>query len=348
MATACINVVGQAYGPLSFLKVSLKNGSAVQFPSGGRGKDVNGDGLIQDSEGVATVGAAYKTLGARDAIRQQVIDLMQLVRVVEAGVDVDGDGRVDLDPSQISYFGYSFGAGAFGPILLALEPDVKVGVLASPGGLNSRFDLLRMRPAARPQVGAALASRVPSLLNPPGLASFAGIPVAAPFFNENVPLRNQPIVTDHVDGAMDIQKYFDNIAWVSASADGAFYAPHIRKEPLPGMFPKALLINFGRGDQQAPNARTTQLLRAGDNADVTTFYRNDIAYAEDNTVFKDPHIYLQRWMLPGLSGPIGRGGQEQVGTFLASHGLIIFHPEPARFFEAPIPPPLPEDFSYIP
>jgi hypothetical protein len=348
MATACINVVGQAYGPLSFLKVFLKDGSVVQFPSGGRGMDLNGDGIINDNEGVSAVSQEHAGVGARDAIRQQVIDFMQLVRVIETGVDVDGDGVVDLDPSQISYFGYSFGGGAFGHIFLAVEPNVKVGVLASPGGLNSRPDLLRMRPSARPQVGRVLDSRVPSLLNAPGLTEWGGIPVTPPYFNENIPLRNQPIVTDHVDGAMDIQKYFDRVAWISNSGDGAPYAPHIRKEPLTGMSPKAILINFGKGDLNAPNPRTTQLLRAGGYADAATYYRNDLAFAEDSTVFKDPHTYLFRWMLPGLSGPIGRAGLEQVAIFLASQGQIITHPEPARFFETPISLPLPEDFSYIP
>jgi hypothetical protein len=348
IATACINVVGQAYGPLSFLKVSLKDGSVVQFPSGGRGKDLNGDGMISDNEGVSAVSPEHAGVGARDAIRQQIIDFMQLVRVIEMGVDVDGDGASDLDPSQISYFGYSFGAGAFGHIFMALEPSVKVGVLASPGGLNSRPDLLRMRPSARSQVGSVLSARVPSLLNSPGLTEWAGIPVNPPYFNENTPLRNQPIVTDHVDGAMDVQKYFDRVAWISNSGDGASYAPYIRKEPLTGMSPKVILINFGKGDLNAPNPRTTQLIRAGDNADVTTFYRNDLAFAEDNMVFKDPHTYFFRWMLPGLSGPIGRGGLEQIAIFLASRGQIIAHPEPARFFETPISQPLPEDFSYSP
>ena len=348
MATACINVVGQAYGPLSFLKVSLKDGSVVQFPSGGRGKDLNGDGIISDNEGVSAVSPEHAGVGARDAIRQQVIDFMQLVRVIEIGADVDGDGVVDLDPSQISYFGYSFGGGAFGNIFLAVEPNVKVGVLASPGGLNSRPDLLRMRPSARAQVGRVLDSRVPSLLNSPGLTEWGGIPVTPPYFNENIPLRNQPIVTDHVDGAMDIQKYFDRVAWISNSGDGAPYAPHIRKDPLTGVSPKAILINFGKGDLNAPNPRTTQLLRAGGYADAATYYRNDLAIAEDTTVFKDPHTYLFRWMLPGLSGPIGRGGLEQVAIFLASRAQIITHPEPARFFETPLSLPLPEDFSYIP
>jgi hypothetical protein len=55
-----------------------------------------------------------------------------------------------------------------------------------------------------------------------------------------------------------------------------------------------------------------------------------------------------RWMLAGLSGPIGRAGQEQIATFLASRSQTTLHPEPARFFEVPILLPLPEDFSYIP
>jgi len=348
MATACINVAGEGYGPLSFITVKLKNGSSVQFPAGGRGKDLNGDGAIDDNEGIATVSPAYRTLGPRDTIRQHIVELMQLVRVIEEGVDVDGDGVVDLDPSQISYFGLSFGGGALGQLFMAVEPDVKVGVLASPAGMNSRFDLIRMRPAGRPQAGEALAARIPSLLNSSGLNIWGGVPVAGPFFNENIPLRNLPIVINQVAGAMDIQKYFDEIAWIAASGDGVSYAPHIRKEPLTGMAPKSILINFGKGDESAPNPRTTQLLRAGGYADVASFYRNDLAYAEDNTVYKNPHTYVQKWMLPGLSGPIGRGGMEQFAIFLASHGKTIVHPEPARLFEVPISPPLPEDFSYIP
>jgi hypothetical protein len=348
VATVCINVAGEAYGPLSFIRIKLKDGSQVQFPAGGRGKDLNGDGVIDDNEGITTVAPAYKSVGPRDTIRQHIVELMQLVRVIEAGVDVDGDGVADLDPSQISYFGLSFGGGALGQIFMAVEPNVKVGVLASPGGMNSRFDLLRMRPAARQETGEALAARVPSLLNSPGITSWGGIPVPAPFFNENIPLRNLPIVINQVAGAMDIQRYFDEIAWISASGDGASYAPNIRKEPLAGISPKAILINFGKGDSSAPNPRTTQLIRAGGYADLVTFYRNDLAYAEDHTVYKNPHTYVQKWMLEGLSGPIGRGGLEQMAIFLASRGQTIIHPEPARFFEVPVPQPLPEDFSYIP
>jgi hypothetical protein len=348
MATACINVNGQGYGPLSYLTVTLKDGASVRFPSGGRSTDVDGDGVIKDNEGVQTVSSSYRSLGARDTIRQTVIDYMQLAREIQVGVDVDGDGRPDLDPSRITYYGMSFGGGALGPTFMAVESDMRYGALGSAGGLNSRWDILRLRPSARSQVGAVLQSRVPSLLNSPGLTEWGGIPVNPPYFNENIPLRNQPIVTDHVDGAMDIQKYMDNVAWLAVSGDGASYVPHIRKEPLPGNSPKSVLFMMQKGDQSAPNPRSTQLARAGGLADVTTLYRNDLAYAEDPTINKNPHSMQLRWTMPGLSGEIARGSIEQTAIFLASGGQTIVHPEPARFFEVPIVPPLPEDFSYIP
>jgi hypothetical protein len=38
---------------------------------------------------------------SRDGQRQTVADLVQLVREIQVGVDVDGDGVRDLDPSHI-------------------------------------------------------------------------------------------------------------------------------------------------------------------------------------------------------------------------------------------------------
>jgi len=348
IATACINVNGQGFGPLSYLTVTLTDGSSVRFRSGGRSVDIDADGDIKDNEGVQTVSNAHRILGARDTIRQTVIDYMQLVREIEVGVDLDGDNRSDLDPSRITYYGMSFGGGALGPTFLAVESNMKYGALGSAGGLNSRWDILRLRPAARSQVGANLQSRTPSLLNSPGLTEWGGIPVAPPFFDENIPLRNQPVVTAHVDGAFDIQKYMDNVGWVAASGDGASYIPHIRKEPLLGNAAKSVLFMIQKGDQSAPNPRSTQLARAAEFADVTTFYRNDLAFADDPTVNKNPHAMQLRWPMPGLSGPIGRGSLEQTAIFLSSGGRDIVHPKPERYFETPISLPLPEVFSYIP
>ena len=72
------------------LRVGLARPS--RLPLGGRGIDQDGNGTIDSTEGVNAVGA--KTLiGNRDGLRQTTIDLMQLVKVLEGGVDVDGDGR---------------------------------------------------------------------------------------------------------------------------------------------------------------------------------------------------------------------------------------------------------------
>ena len=50
---------------------------------------------------------------------------MQLVREIQVGVDVDGDGKPDLDASD-HYSGQSFG-GIYGTQFLALEPAVHAG-----------------------------------------------------------------------------------------------------------------------------------------------------------------------------------------------------------------------------
>jgi pimeloyl-ACP methyl ester carboxylesterase len=263
-------------------------------------------------------------------------------------MDADGDGFLDLDPSRIYYLGHSFG-GSYGYMFLAVEPDVRAGVLSSAGGLNGRADLGRMRPVERSAVGEYLASRTPSLINAPGLTSIGGIPVSGPLFNESIPLRNQPVLTNDVEGAIELQRLFDRIEWAQQSGDGSAYAAHIRKLPLAGVPAKAVLVQIAHGDLTAPNPRTTEMIRAGELADRVTYYRNDLAFAEDSArVPKNPHSWMQNFTVPGIAGEISRRGQQQVGVFLATDGAQIVWPEPGRFFETPIVSALPEDFFYIP
>jgi cephalosporin-C deacetylase-like acetyl esterase len=59
---------------------------------------------------------------------------MQLARVIELGMDVDGDGSADLDGSRISYHGQSAG-GVYGAILAALDPSVKLLTISGCCGL---------------------------------------------------------------------------------------------------------------------------------------------------------------------------------------------------------------------
>ena len=80
----------------------------MTLAAGGRGFDQNGEGLIDADEGL-TAAPPRAILLTADGVRQTVADLMQLVRVIEVGMDVDGDGFSDLDPSRIYYFGHSLG-----------------------------------------------------------------------------------------------------------------------------------------------------------------------------------------------------------------------------------------------
>src|SRR5207245_2530730 len=108
IATIAINVVGHGGGALGTLAVLRTNGDVVVVPAGGRGIDQDGNGTIDSTEGVNAT-PPRSLIGSRDGLRQTVIDLMQLVRQIEAGVDVDGDGAADLNDSRIFYPGQTTG-----------------------------------------------------------------------------------------------------------------------------------------------------------------------------------------------------------------------------------------------
>jgi hypothetical protein len=108
----------------------------LTLPLGGRGIDQVGNGSIDSTEGVSAVGA-NSLIGNRDGLRQTTIDLMQLVKVLKGGVDVDADGADDLSTSRIYYAGQSFG-GIYGTQLLGLERDLRAGVMNVPGGPDHR------------------------------------------------------------------------------------------------------------------------------------------------------------------------------------------------------------------
>jgi hypothetical protein len=346
IATIAINAVGHGFGPLGTLTVNQKADGPVTFSAGGRGIDQNGSHVITAIGGVEA--APPRTIiSLRDGVQQTAADLMQLVRVIQGGMDVYGNGMRDLDPSHIYYFSHSFG-GSYGAAFLAVEPSVRVGVLNAVGG-NWVNKAGRVSPARRSVIGSMLAARVPSLLNSPGLTSIGGVSVAPPYFNENLPLRDQPPVINTVDGAMAIQEVFENGQWAAQSGNPLAYAPHIWKDPLRGMPAKSVIVQLNKGDQNAIPPSTTAFVRAGDLADRTTYYRNDLAFAEDPGVPTNPHgTLISITSADPLLAEIARGYQEQIGTFFASDGTEIIHPEPARFFEVPIVLPLPEDLNFIP
>ena len=343
IATISISMAGNGFGPLGTLTVNRTGGAPVTLPAGGRSLDQNHDNIIVEGEG-RSAAPPRTIISSRDAARQTIADFMQLVRVIEVGIDVDGDGAQDLDPARIYYFGHSLG-GMWGTIFLAIEPNVRAAVFNSVG---TPYDNLRLSPTFRAgSIGSPLALRVPSLINSPGLTQIGGVAVGPPYFNENLPLRNQPPVINTVAGAMEIQEVLDRMKWATQSASSLTSAPYLRKDPLAGVPAKSVLFQFNIGDRVATDPTTTAVLRAGDLVDRTTFYRNDLAFAENPAVLKDPHTLIRNITVPSVAA-MARGIQEQIAVFLASDGRTIIHPEPGRFFEVPITGPLPEDLNFIP
>jgi hypothetical protein len=333
IATIAINVVGHGFGPLGTLVVNRNAGGPVVIPAGGRGIDQNGNGSFDSTEG-SSAAAPRGIIGSRDGLRQTVIDLMQLVRVIRAGVDVDGDNAADLDTSRIYYFGQSFG-GIYGTKLLAMEPNIRAGVPNVAGG--SIIEVVRLG-GFRGLLTVALASRVPALLNGgPNLN-----------FDENIPLRNLPPVVNTVAGAMPIQKLIDNNEWVSQSGNPVAYAPYIRKARLDGRKPNPVIFQIAKGDQTVPNPTNTAILRAGDLADRATYFRNDLAFAANPATPKNSHTFLTRISTPSAAA-YAIAAQQQIAVFFASDGLTTIDPDGAgAIFETPIGLPLPEELNFIP
>src|SRR5262249_6820820 len=87
--------------------------------------------------------------------------------------------------------------------------------------------------------------------------------------------------------------------------------------------------------------------RAGDLADVSTFFRNDLAFADLEGLPRDPHRFVLQLPGSGISA-IAIPAQQQIATFFATEGHIIAPPGAERYFEVPVVLPLPEDLAFIP
>jgi Bacterial virulence factor lipase N-terminal len=341
IATLAINVLGHGGGALGTLDVLRAGDAPVSVPAGGRGFDQDGNGVIDSTEGV-NAAAPRTIIGSRDGLRQTVVDLMQLVRQVEVGMDIDGDGTADLNAQRIYYAGQSFG-GIYGTKLLGIEPNIKAGVPNVPGGSITevaRTGVFRFLTAI------ALATRSPQLLN---VAPTPGVPV--PFnlnFNENIPLRNLPLVVNNVPGASDIAQVLDRFEWVQQSGNPVSYASLIRKAPLPGSAAKPVIVQFAKGDGTVPNPSSSAILRAGALQDRATYFRNDLAFAATPGIPKNPHTFLTNIGI-AAAVPYAIQAQSQIAAFFASNGLLTIDPDgPSLIFEVPIALPLPEGLNFIP
>jgi hypothetical protein len=375
IATIAIDAPGYGFGPLSTYTVTRTDSSSVTFLAGGRSIDQNGNGGIAEGEGFDAA-PPRRLLSGRDGFRQETVDLMQLVREIEVGVDLDGDGGRDLDPSRINLIGVSRG-GQQGNIFLALEPSLQAGVLTSPG--SGSLEYARLAAGRGDFLGASLQARVPSLINSSGITNIDGISLTAPYFNENLPLRRGASLTvvpqggstqvirspvdNTVPGAVEIQQVLDNSEWATQSASAVAYAPYIRRRPLPGVPPKSVIIQFANGDRVVPNPGVAAMLRAGVLADRATFVRTNLLFPVNPTPFPGPggrNLYPHDFMANAVISTntnvkvIALKAQQQIATFFASDGTQVIDPDDVPpslsvpIFEVPIVPPLPEATNYFP
>lgn len=354
-AVIAINAPGLGLGQGGLLTVELVNGDEVTFPSGGRGIDRNGDGVIGSDEGYYHVFETFgpdNALFERDGNRQMIVDLLQLVRVIEAGmVDVDGDGRSDLDTSRILYEGGSLGTN-HGALFLAIEPAVSTSVLQA-GPHDSSVDATRLSYENRAFFEVALATLKPPLTNVDDPTSC--LLDYQPFdckFDENLPLRNRPPVTNDVPKAMAIQAFIDKAEWINQSGSPVAYAVHLRKKPLLDRSPPSFLIQFARGDLNVPNPGTVAFLRAGNLADRATLYRHDLAFTDPKRSTDEsfnPHTLIQGVNLfDDTWADIAEGALRQARKFQVSEGMVLIDPDGlGPLFEVPIVSPLPEDCGSV-
>jgi pimeloyl-ACP methyl ester carboxylesterase/predicted esterase len=226
----------------------------------------------------------------REFFRQTVADFMQLTRMVE-NAQAAGIAPFDMvDPNRIMYFGVSLG-GIMGSMFMAVEPDVRVGMLSVPGG-------------GLPNI---LASHDIGNLLDPLLALQTGIPQTNAFF----PL---------------FRHRFQHLAqWVLESADPIDYGPHIivPGAQLTDVPLKHVLVHEGIVDNTIPNRTTDDLALATRLPDLNL----SSGCADDNGCSGIWRFVMTDYGQPELSGHsvsfIVPQASAQVGEYLRSYGTHV-------------------------
>jgi len=342
-AVISLTAMGHGGGPRSAMTVTRTDGTSLTFAAPGSGYDADGNGAIELWEPRAAA-APHAMFGSSGPTLQTAGFYFQLVRAIQAGVDVDGDGRRDLDPSRIYYVGHSLG-GMYGMFSFACEAGIRAAVFVVPAG--EQMDNTRLTPGFRQLTAQALAARTPSLVNAEGLRAVDGLATSPPLFNENLPLRNLPPLVNDVPGAQAIQRFMDRRRWAGQIASTVAIASFLRRTPFERVRVRPMLIQFARSDASSANPPTVELIRAGDLADRALLYRHDLNFGGDG-VPANPHLFLPSVGAPPNVSRIALGAQHQIAAFFESDGAKVTSPAPAEFWEVPVKMPLPEDTFYLP
>ena len=295
-----IDAVGHGFGPASLVRFDLNDASTLSVPFPGRGRDVNGDGKIDAGEGCSIVAPGNPDF-INTCLRETALDYRKLVREIQAGVDLDGDGRADLDPNRIQYLGQSLGA-MYGTILVAIEGGIDSAVLNVGGG--SSVEMARYSDVLRPQLQQYAALVAPT---------FADLP--DPLIGRWEPVRR---LTDPRSGPY--LELLDTLATIGADAAPASFAPFLKQATLYGNPIKRVLFQYALGDRVVPNRANGQLIRAAFEYELISLYRHDLARAVVPTLPENPHQYMAAFGIldqqPSLL--IGLATLSQASTFLAS------------------------------
>ena len=203
-ATVAITPFAHGFGAGTTMRITDKTGAVTEVPRPGRGLDIDGNGAIDVFEGCLVVAGA-QVVAARDCIRQTALDDAQLIRAIQAGIDLNGDGIVDLNRNRIYYAGYSFGTWV-GLVLNAIDPGIQMAAFNSAGG--TAVEAAASSPVNRPAVIAMLAYRQPALINRP-----------RPDFDGAFTLRNRPVRIIDVPGAIAIQEMMERVEWNNMLGD---------------------------------------------------------------------------------------------------------------------------------
>jgi hypothetical protein len=249
----------------------------------------------------------------RDNLRQQVIDLAQLVRVVKsasatslsAQLGAANGGAVALDKTKLGYVGQSLG-GILGTLFNAVSPDTTNVALNVPGG-------------ALPQI----------ILTAPSFAA------------QKTALLGQLSAQGITPGSPQFDTFLSTVQWVLDPADPANMGYRLTHPVDLGggaMAPNAnrkAFIQFIEGDQTVPNVSNLALVRAANRAFVAMppsfgctapllcyqFTESGDAFDANSATLATRHGFL-------LSPPQGAKGtaltvkaQTQVATFLATGTL---------------------------
>lgn len=266
-----IDAVGHGYGPGSVMRFVKTDGSVIDAPTLGRGRDLNGDGRIDPAEGCILLAPGVTDL-ISTCTRETALDYRKLVREIQNNIDLDGDRQPDLDANSIQYVGESLGA-MYGAVVVATEPGIDAAVLNVGGG--SAVETSRTSTIFNGVLRQYLAAAYPNLV---GVVD---------------PLTPRWALAQRITAQQAAYlEMLDRLSILEATAAPASFAPFLKQATLYGNPIKRVLFQYALGDQSIPNNANGQLIRAAFEYELVSLYRHDLARQAVPALPENPHTYM--------------------------------------------------------